>query len=113
MESKRERILITVKTYPTLSKKYGETVCTAGLRLDGSWIRLYPVPFRRLEDIERYQKYQWVECRVAKQPNDHRPESYRPVGQETLVGLEKLPPGDWRQRRELVERPECMRISRT
>lgn len=26
----KERVLITVKTYPTLSRKYGETVCTAG-----------------------------------------------------------------------------------
>lgn len=43
-----ERVLITVKTYPTLSKKYGETVCTAGLREDGSWVRIYPVPFRQL-----------------------------------------------------------------
>jgi len=33
----RERILVTVKTYPTLSRKYGETVCTAGVREDGSW----------------------------------------------------------------------------
>lgn len=40
----RERILITVKTYPTLSASYGELVCTAGLREDGSWIRIYPVP---------------------------------------------------------------------
>ena len=43
----RERVLIIVKTYPTLSRKYGETVCTAGLREDGSWMRIYPVPFRR------------------------------------------------------------------
>jgi hypothetical protein len=48
----KERILITVKTYPTLSRKYGETVCTAGIRPDGSWVRLYPVPFRRLDDKE-------------------------------------------------------------
>lgn len=34
----KERILITVKTYPTLSRTYGETVCTAGVREDGSWI---------------------------------------------------------------------------
>jgi hypothetical protein len=34
----RERILITVKTYPTLSRKYGETVCTACVREDGSWV---------------------------------------------------------------------------
>ena len=26
-----ERILITVKTYPTLSSKYAELVCTAGV----------------------------------------------------------------------------------
>ncbi|MYF20247.1 MAG: hypothetical protein F4218_06430 [Synechococcus sp. SB0677_bin_5] len=32
-----------VKTYPTLSQKYGETVCTAGVREDGSWMRLYPL----------------------------------------------------------------------
>jgi len=28
----KERVLITVKTYPTLSTKYGELVCTAGIR---------------------------------------------------------------------------------
>ena len=28
----RERVLITVKTCPTRSRKYGETVCTAGVR---------------------------------------------------------------------------------
>lgn len=26
---RHERFLVTVKTYPTLSRKYGETVCTA------------------------------------------------------------------------------------
>ena len=43
-----ERVLVTVKTYPCLSQKYDELVCTAGLREDGSWIRIYPVPFRKL-----------------------------------------------------------------
>ena len=46
VEVKQERILVTVKTYPTLSRKYGETVCTAGVREDGTWVRMYPVPFR-------------------------------------------------------------------
>ncbi len=41
------KVLITVKTYPTLSAKYDELVCTAGFREDGTWIRLYPVPFRK------------------------------------------------------------------
>jgi hypothetical protein len=49
----KQRVLITVKTYPTLSRKYGETVCTAGVRPDGSWVRIYPVPFRRLEEAEQ------------------------------------------------------------
>ena len=30
--SERKKVLITVKTYPTLSKKYDELVCTAGIR---------------------------------------------------------------------------------
>jgi hypothetical protein len=36
----KERLLITVKTYPTLSRKYGETVCTAALRPDCTWVRI-------------------------------------------------------------------------
>ena len=54
----KERILITVKTYPTISKTHGELVCTAGIREDGSWVRLYPVPFRRMEDYKKFEKYQ-------------------------------------------------------
>ena len=49
-----DRILVTVKTYPELSKTYGEAVCSAGLREDGTWMRLYPVPFRRLDEREQY-----------------------------------------------------------
>jgi hypothetical protein len=33
-------ILIAVKTYPTLSEKYDELVCTAGFKEDGTWIRI-------------------------------------------------------------------------
>ena len=33
-----ERMLITVKTYRTLSAKHGELVCTAELRWDAAWI---------------------------------------------------------------------------
>ena len=36
------RVLIAVKTYPTLSEKYDELVCTAGFLEDGTWIRIYP-----------------------------------------------------------------------
>lgn len=65
---KKERVLITVKTYPTFSRKYIELVCTAGFREDGSWIRLYPSPFRFLEKGNRYKKYQWIELEIDKNP---------------------------------------------
>jgi hypothetical protein len=69
----KERVLITVKTYPTLSRKYGETVCTAGVREDGSWVRMYPVPFRRLNEKEQYSKFDWLECHLVRNPSDTRP----------------------------------------
>ena len=48
------RVLIAVKTYPTLSEKYDELVCTAGFLEDGTWIRIYPIPFRKLSYDKRY-----------------------------------------------------------
>ena len=73
-----ERIYIVVKTYPTISKKYAELVCTAGVRDDGSWIRLYPMPFRALRDEQKYPKYTWIQVDTERNPSDFRPESYRP-----------------------------------
>jgi hypothetical protein len=99
----KERILITVKTYPTLSRKYGETVCTAGVREDGSWIRLYPVPFRRLQEKEQYSKYDWIECRVVKNKSDPRPESFRPFDPAELVPVGHMDTKrEWSDRRRLL-----------
>lgn len=73
------KVLITVKTYPTLSVKYEELVCTAGFLEDGSWIRIYPIPFRKKTYEERYRKYDWIEIDLVKNEKDFRPESYKPV----------------------------------
>src|SRR5436190_20765703 len=81
----KERVLIVVKTYPTLSRKYGETVCTAGIRADGTWVRIYPVPFRRLEETEQYRKLDWVELDLIRNNSDPRPESYHPADIHQLV----------------------------
>ena len=99
------RILVTVKTYPTLSRKYGETVCTAGLREDGSWVRIYPVPFRSLHEHERYSKFDWISCPLVRNAKDPRPESYHPVDIDDLrptghMGTDK----GWRDRRQIVLR---------
>jgi hypothetical protein len=78
MMLEKKRIYILVKTYPTISEKYSELVCTAGVLEDGSWIRLYPMPFRLLNDDQKYPKYTWVEVNAERSTSDFRSESYRP-----------------------------------
>jgi hypothetical protein len=77
------KVLITVKTYPTLSSQYEELVCTAGFREDGSWIRIYPVVYRKMASDEQYKKYDWLEIDLVKNTKDFRPESYRPRSTDT------------------------------
>ncbi len=99
----REKVLITVKTYPTLSKKHVELVCTAGLREDGSWIRLYPIPFRLMDMDKRFTKWNWVEMPVVKRTKDHRTESYSPASLDDITVTGKMGTEDkWRLRREFV-----------
>jgi len=99
----RERVLITVKTYPTLSRKYGETVCTAGLRENGSWVRIYPVPFRRLGEAEQYRKFDWIECNLRKSRSDPRPETCHPVDLKQMIPVSHVGTGNnWRERRRIV-----------
>lgn len=103
MTMPRERILITVKTYPTLSRKHGETVCTAGVREDGSWVRLYPVPFRRMGEDEQYRKFDWVELEAMKSTKDHRPETYHPTDAKEIRPVGHLSTGDhWKKRRKAL-----------
>lgn len=79
------KVLITVKTYPTISGKYDELVCTAGFLEDGTWIRIYPVPFRKRAYAEQYKKYDWIELDLVKNTSDFRPESYRPKTLDTEI----------------------------
>jgi hypothetical protein len=74
----RERILITVRTYPVISQKYIETVCTGGITNTGEWRRLYPVPLRYLDAEKRYKTFDVVDVEV-KSGKDSRPESRVPV----------------------------------
>jgi hypothetical protein len=99
----KERVLITVKTYPTLSRKYGETVCTAAVRDDGSWVRIYPVPFRRLEEREQYRKFDWLECHLIRSRSDPRPETRHPADIKQLNPVGHMGTShNWRERRQLL-----------
>lgn len=100
------RVLITVKTYPQPSSSYGELVCTAGLLNGEQWIRIYPIPFRFLQDrSKQYPKYSWITLDLERRTRDFRPESYKPrrgIDEPILVD-EKLGTQDaWAGRKDFV-----------
>jgi hypothetical protein len=95
------RVLIAVKTYPVPSKKYKEIVCTAGVREDGVWVRIFPVPFRQKDAKEQYKKYQWIEFDAIKSKNDPRPESFSPTGEiipKEIIDTAK----NWQERKKYI-----------
>jgi hypothetical protein len=97
----KEHVLITVKTYPTISRRYDELVCTAGLRADGSWIRIYPVQFRQWDS--QYKKYQWIEIDLVKNTGDKRVESFKPFSPDSISLLNKVgTENGWMERKQCV-----------
>ena len=84
-----ERILITVRTYPTPSASYRETVCTGGINAAGEWRRLYPVALRYLRPEQQFKTWDVIEVDVRADPRDHRPESRRPH-QPTLRKVDQI-----------------------
>lgn len=101
--SRIQRVFITVKTYPTISQKYDELVCTAGVLENGGWIRIYPLPFRKLDFEDRFRKYQWVELPLSRNYSDVRPESFK-VDDLTQVKLcEEVGSKDgWAERKRIL-----------
>jgi hypothetical protein len=110
----RKRIYITVKTYPSISKKYDELVCTAGIQEDGSWIRLYPLPFRKLDNEQKYKKYQWIEADVEKNTSDIRMESFK-VSDTTNIKIfsEQNKSVDWEARKRIIFKSETVYTNRS
>lgn len=99
----RKRIYITVKTYPNISDKYAELVCTAGILEDGTWMRLYPVPFRLLSKEQQYKKYTWVNVEVVRRQSDFRNESFQPI-LSTLTVENRASKTDWGERRRIIRK---------
>ncbi len=100
---KMSKVFIVVKTYPTLSKKYDELVCTAGVLENGSWVRIYPLPFRKLDYENQYKKYQWMTLPLVENKNDPRPESHK------VEDISKISLGDsidtkndWSERKKII-----------
>ena len=101
----RKRVFILVKTYPHISAKYAELVCTAGILEDGTWIRLYPIPFRMLKDDQKYKKYTWINVNAERNSKDLRVESYRPETNSITIEPDLLQikgKTDWRARNKII-----------
>ncbi len=84
MAFRKARILVLCKTYPSPSAAHSETSCVAGIEENGNAIRLYPVPFRLLEQVSQFRKWQWITAQIEKASKDHRPESHR-IGVDTIL----------------------------
>jgi len=69
-------LLVNCKTYPAVSTRYIETVCTGGVQRDGQFVRLYPVPFRFLDTKEQYDRWDVIRVRAYRDTKDTRPESW-------------------------------------
>jgi hypothetical protein len=100
------KVLITVKTYPLPSRTYTELVCTAGLLNGEKWIRMYPIPFRFLQDEQKkYPKYSWIELNLVRKMDDFRPESYSPklgVDEPIKVVQQIGTDNDWAARKSYI-----------
>lgn len=73
-----EDILVTVRTYPNISAKYVETVCTGGIERNTlQWRRLYPVPLRYLDEDQKYRTYDVIRVDV-RDGKDGRAETRTP-----------------------------------
>lgn len=101
-----ERVLILCKTYPSPSAAYSETSCVAGMTEAGLLIRLFPVPFRLIQDEHQFRKWQWIKVLMEKSRDDHRPESHRIFIDKIDCDSGSLPSGKegWSRRMELLRK---------
>ena len=98
------RALIWGKTYPELSSRNRETVCTGAVDLaTGRPLRLYPVPLRYLEGDQQYRLYDIVEVDITRSPRDRRPESHK-IDADSLRSVAHIATdaSEWAERRSLI-----------
>lgn len=99
-------MIVTVKGYPTPSRRHGETVCVAGIKVapmqQPEWIRLWPVTYRDLDYDMRFKKYQRITLKASR-GSDSRPESWRPNLDSLVLHEELSTKNAWASRRQYVD----------
>ena len=106
MPFERTKLLIWGKTWPEFSKRHIETVCTRGVREDGSVVRLHPMPLRYMAAEKQYSLYTWVEVPIERNNSDPRPETFRAKPHELRVLNHVDTKNNWAARREIMFKDE-------
>jgi len=78
----RDRVLVLVKALPHVGQRHGETVCCAGVTMEGEWRRQYPIHFRRLQN--QFARWQWIEYDWIPPGLDDRRRESRRVQEDTI-----------------------------
>jgi hypothetical protein len=88
----RDRDIAAMCLHPNVdvnpSESLGEATCVVGVCRDRRFVRLYPVPFRRLEDEKQFSKYQVIRLQAQEPRTDSRARSGH--APENLAALRRL-----------------------
>ena len=98
-----ERLLVLTKTYPIPSGSHIETTCVAAVNDKGEMRRLYPIPFRLLDQESQFRKWQWIEASIDRASSDKRPESYRVDVDSIILKQSVDTKKGWAERRRLFQ----------
>lgn len=71
----KESLLLLCMAYPEVSKKYGASVCMAGVTAAGEMRRIYPVPFEKFIRFQ-FHKRETITYDI-REKGDYRKESYK------------------------------------
>ncbi|MEJ2248157.1 MAG: hypothetical protein P8Y70_01270 [Candidatus Lokiarchaeota archaeon] len=110
MSWEEREILLVVKTYPERSKKYGNTVCTAGILEDtDEWVRIYPINFNVYNRLN-LEKFIRIRAKIKKDDKDYlqRKESHK-IDQDSVKVIDNslIDPnkkGIWQERKRILKK---------
>lgn len=85
--------VILIKAAPQVGQRHGETVCCAGISIEGKWLRLYPVSFRTLDDGQKFGRWDRIRFKWRIPHDDQRVESRR-VDQDSITITGELKPSE-------------------
>ncbi|ABE52086.1 hypothetical protein [Methanococcoides burtonii] len=79
-----EQVLVLVRATPEKSKRYGHTVCVAGVNQNNELRRLYPFRFNYGDRLIKFKKKDVIEVNITNPDSDMRRESRKASSHKNL-----------------------------